>query len=225
MGLNSGLGRFVAVVYLVAAHVVLGSLVYERLRTPAAQPYVADPTEETPSHTPEPQSTPCAATAPEPPPIAESIPPSSTSGSIIIPVEGMKPNQLTDTFSAARAGGKSHDAIDIMASGGTPVMAAVRGKIVKFFDSVLGGITIYQASEDGKYIYYYAHLQRRADDLKEGDEVEQGRVIAYVGDTGNAGPGNYHLHFSIARTDDPKRYWTGTYINPFPFLKSGAAPN
>jgi murein DD-endopeptidase MepM/ murein hydrolase activator NlpD len=73
-------------------------------------------------------------------------------------------------------------------------------------------------------MYYYAHLQRRADDIHEGDLVKQGRTIGYVGDTGNAGPGNYHLHFSIARVADPKRYWEGTYVDPYPYLMSGQAP-
>jgi murein DD-endopeptidase MepM/ murein hydrolase activator NlpD len=89
---------------------------------------------------------------------------------------------------------------------------------------VAGGITIYVLGDDGKYMYYYAHLQRRADDVKEGDHVDQGKVIAYVGDTGNAGPGNTHLHFSIAQVTDPKRFWEGTYLNPYPLLRSGTAP-
>jgi len=111
-----------------------------------------------------------------------------------------------------------------MAPVGTPVLAAAKGEIVKFFDSVPGGITIYQASEDKKFIYYYAHLQRRADNLAPGTVVAQGTVIGYVGDTGNAGAGNYHLHFSIARVPDPKRYWEGSYLNPYPFLKTGTVP-
>jgi murein DD-endopeptidase MepM/ murein hydrolase activator NlpD len=107
-----------------------------------------------------------------------------------------------------------------MAPGGAPVLAAADGKIVKFHDSVPGGITIYEQSVDGKYVYYYAHLQRRADGLKEGDQVRQGAVIGYVGDTGNAGPGNYHLHFSLIEVTDPKRLWEGNNINPYPLLKN-----
>ena len=140
---------------------------------------------------------------------------------LMIPVKGVKRSQLVDTFTAARTNGRVHDAIDIMAPQGTPVLAAVDGEIIKFFDSVAGGITIYEASADQKYIYYYAHLQRRADDVKEHDRVARGRVIGYVGDTGNAGPGNYHLHFAISLATDPKRWWDGTYINPYPILKNG----
>jgi murein DD-endopeptidase MepM/ murein hydrolase activator NlpD len=146
------------------------------------------------------------------------VPTPNISG-LIIPVAGIKPEQLTDSFSDARAEGRIHDAIDIMAPAGTPVLAAADGEIVKFWESNAGGITIYELSVDKKFVYYYAHLQRRADDLKEGDMVKRGRVIAYVGDTGNAGPGNYHLHFSIAEISDPKRYWTGVYINPYPLLR------
>lgn len=138
---------------------------------------------------------------------------------LIIPVAGVRPDQLRDTFSEARLEGRVHDAIDIPAPRGTPVLAAADGPIVKLFQSQRGGTTIYQASVDGKFIYYYAHLDRYADGLIEGHSAKQGETIAYVGDTGNAGAGNYHLHFSIAVTSNPKRYWEGVNINPYPLLK------
>jgi murein DD-endopeptidase MepM/ murein hydrolase activator NlpD len=166
----------------------------------------------------------------------------STAG-LIIPVAGVKPDQLVDTFSASRsapappsnsvpgsenaapAEPRYHDAIDIMAPAGTPVVAAADGEIVRFWDSDRGGITIYQVTDDRKFVLYYAHLQRRADEIREGMHVKQGATIGFVGDTGNAGAGNYHLHFSIARITDPKRIWSGTYINPFPLLKNGSYPD
>ena len=137
---------------------------------------------------------------------------------LIIPVAGIKPDQLLDTFTASRSEGRTHDAIDIMAPAETPVIAATDGQIQKLWQSERGGITIYQLSGDQKLILYYAHLARYADGLTEGKQVRQGEVIAYVGDTGNAGAGNYHLHFSIAMVSDPKRYWEGTNINPYPLL-------
>ena len=144
----------------------------------------------------------------------------ATPTGLIIPVEGMRPGQLVDSFADLRSEGRVHGAIDIAAPAGTPVLAAADGKILKFLDSKPGGITIYQLSVDEKYVYYYAHLERRAEDLNEGDLVRQGRVIGFVGDTGNAGAGNYHLHFSIAAIGDPKRYWEGgANINPYPLLK------
>lgn len=106
-----------------------------------------------------------------------------------------------------------------MAPAGTPVLAATDGKILRLFQSERGGTTIYQLSRDEKTVYYYAHLERYADNLTEGSMVRQGDVIAYVGDTGNAGAGNYHLHFSMAAVSDPKRYWEGTNINPYPLLR------
>ena len=112
-----------------------------------------------------------------------------------------------------------HDAIDIPAPAGTPVLAVADGTIVKLFQSERGGTTIYQLSTDGKFIYYYAHLQRYADGLEAGHFAKQRETIAYVGDTGNAGTGNYHLHFSISVISDPKRYWEGTNINPYPLLR------
>ena len=138
---------------------------------------------------------------------------------LIIPVAGVKPKDLRDTFNDARSEGRVHDAIDIMAAGGTPVLAAADGEIARFFDSEKGGITIYQFSRDRKLMYYYAHLQARADQLQEHEFIRQGATIGYVGDTGNAGAGNFHLHFAIWIINDPKRYWDGTNINPYNFLK------
>ena len=137
---------------------------------------------------------------------------------LIIPVAGVKPEQLIDTFDAARSEGRVHDAIDIMAPAGTPVLAAADGRILKLFQSERGGTTIYQLGPNHE-VFYYAHLAGYAPGLAEGNNVRQGDVIAYVGDTGNAGPGNYHLHFSIAVVSDPKRYWEGTNINPYPLLR------
>jgi peptidoglycan LD-endopeptidase LytH len=138
---------------------------------------------------------------------------------LIIPVAGVRPDQLLDTYSDSRSEGRTHDAIDIMAPAETPVLAAADGQVQKLWQSERGGITIYQLSADQKMIFYYAHLARYADGLTEGKQVRQGEVIAYVGDTGNAGAGNYHLHFSIASVSDPKRYWDGTNINPYPLLR------
>ena len=119
---------------------------------------------------------------------------------LMIPVIGIKRAELQDTFNAARSEGRVHNAIDIKAAAGTPVVAVADGEIAKFFDSEKGGITIYEKSaRDERIVYYYAHLQKRADNLKENDFVRQGTVIGFVGDTGNAGAGNYHLHFAIIR--------------------------
>jgi murein DD-endopeptidase MepM/ murein hydrolase activator NlpD len=137
---------------------------------------------------------------------------------LIIPVAGVRPGQLVDTFTDARSEGRVHDAIDIPAAAGTPVFAAADGEIIKLFHSERGGTTIYQLSNEKKLVFYYAHLERYAEGIAEGNYVKQGDVIAYVGDTGNAGPGNYHLHFSISIVNDPKRYWEGTNINPYPLL-------
>jgi peptidoglycan LD-endopeptidase LytH len=138
---------------------------------------------------------------------------------LIIPVAGVRPEQLRDTFADARSEGRVHDAIDIPAPPGTPVLAAADGEIIKLFQSERGGTTIYELSTDKKLVFYYAHLQGYADGISPGKFVHQGETIAYVGDTGNAGTGNYHLHFSIAIVADPRRYWEGTNINPYPWLR------
>ena len=173
-----------------------------------------------------PPNSPVAVGTPLPPPPPVSPTPSTSTfigtADLIIPVAGVRPDQLIDTFDAARSEGRVHDAIDIPAAAETPVLAAADGKIQKLFHSERGGTTIYQLSADQKLIFYYAHLSHYAEGLAEGDIVRQGQVIAYVGDTGNAGAGNYHLHFSIANVSDPKRYWEGTNINPYPLLQNRA---
>ena len=138
---------------------------------------------------------------------------------LLIPVAEVKPEQLRDTFVDTRSEERVHNAIDIMAPRSTPVLAAADGKIVKLFSSAKGGITIYQSTVNERLIFYYAHLDRYAEGLKEGQFVAQGEAIAYVGDTGNAGLGNYHLHFAIWISTDPKRYWEGANINPYPLLR------
>ena len=138
---------------------------------------------------------------------------------LAIPVVGVKAEQLTDTFDAARAAGRRHDAIDIMANEGTPVIAAADGTIEKlFFSNGGGGITIYERSPDQKWIYYYAHLQSYAPGLAEGQQVKRGQVIARVDHTGDAVASAPHLHFAINAMSEGQRWWQGTPINPYPLL-------
>lgn len=141
---------------------------------------------------------------------------------LIIPVAGTAATALHDTFNEARSAGRAHQAIDIMAAQDTPVLAAADGEIARLFVSELGGNTVYQYSADKRFIFYYAHLARYATGLAAGQKVKQGDVLAYVGDSGNAGAGNFHLHFSIWRVTDPKRYWDGENLNPYPLLRKAA---
>jgi peptidoglycan LD-endopeptidase LytH len=129
------------------------------------------------------------------------------------------PNDLHDSFYAARSGGRVHRAIDIIVPRGTPVLAAADGEIVRIGRNRLGGKIIYQLSDDKKLVFYYAHLDRYAAGLRVGDYARQGDVIGYVGNTGNAGPGNYHLHFSISAVTNLNKLWKGSTINPYPILR------
>jgi murein DD-endopeptidase MepM/ murein hydrolase activator NlpD len=139
---------------------------------------------------------------------------------LAIPVAGVKPDQLVDTYTQARAGGaRSHDAIDIMAATGTQVVAAAPGKVEKlFFSDGGGGITAYVRSDDGRWSYYYAHLNGYAPGLTEGQRIERGAPIGTVGATGNANPAGPHLHFAINRMNPGEKWWQGTAINPYPLL-------
>lgn len=124
-------------------------------------------------------------------------------------------DDLRDTFSDPR-GGRTHEAIDIMAPRHTPVRAVEDGTIAKLFNSPGGGgITIYQFDPSGAFCYYYAHLDRYASGLREGQRVERGDTIGYVGNTGNASRTAPHLHFAIFRMTAERKWWKGDPINPY----------
>jgi murein DD-endopeptidase MepM/ murein hydrolase activator NlpD len=139
---------------------------------------------------------------------------------LAVPVAGIKPAQLSDTFTQARAGGaRVHDAIDIMAPEGTPVVAAADGTVEKLFNSQGGGgITVYVRSPDQRWTYYYAHLQGYAPGLAEGQRVKRGQMLGRVGHTGNANPAGPHLHFAINRMQPGEKWYHGAPVNPYPLL-------
>ena len=141
------------------------------------------------------------------------------SRALTLPVHGIKKEELRDTFNELRGGSRRHEAIDILAPRNTPVFAVEDGEIAKLFLSEAGGITAYQFDPTGKFVYYYAHLERYADGLKEGDKVKRGQVIGYVGTTGNAPRDTPHLHFAIFQLTDDKRWWQGTPIDPYSVLR------
>ncbi len=144
---------------------------------------------------------------------------------LAIPVQGISAEQLVDTYKQARAGGaRVHDAIDIMAPHGTPVLAASPGKVEKlFFSKGGGGVTAYVRSPDERYIFYYAHLERYAPGLKEGQIVKQGDPIGTVGSSGNANPAGPHLHFAIHRMAPGEKWYRGSPVNPYPLLAGDGA--
>jgi len=139
---------------------------------------------------------------------------------LALPVAGVKPGQLSDTYTQARAGGaRLHDAIDIMAPEGTAVAAAADGTVEKlFFSPGGGGITVYVRSPDQRWVYYYAHLQGYAPGLAEGQRVRRGQLIGRVGHTGNASAAGPHLHFAIHRMQPGEKWYHGSAINPYPLL-------
>lgn len=134
-----------------------------------------------------------------------------------MPIDKLTATDLRDSFDEVRGKGK-HEAVDILAPKGTPVRAVVAGTIQKFFLSKPGGKTIYLFDEQGKYCYYYAHLDAYRDGLREGQKVIPGEMIGYVGSTGNADERVPHLHFAIFELTPLKQWWKGEPINPYPLL-------
>ena len=139
-------------------------------------------------------------------------------GKLLVPVQGVKSASLTDTFDQPRGNQRHHEALDIMAAKGTPVLAAADGKVEKLFQSKPGGTTLYQFDPSGRYAYYYAHLDRYADGIKEGMDLKRGDVLGYVGVTGNSDPNAPHLHFSVVELTPEKQWWKGTPLNPYPLM-------
>lgn len=142
-------------------------------------------------------------------------------GTLMIPVQGITATQLTDTFTQARGANRVHDAIDIMAPQGTPVVAVADGSVAKLFDSKAGGITLYQFDPSGRFVYYYAHLKGYAPGMVEGKALKRGEVIGYVGSSGNANPDAPHLHFAVGTLTADKQWWDYTAVNPYPLLSGG----
>jgi murein DD-endopeptidase MepM/ murein hydrolase activator NlpD len=143
----------------------------------------------------------------------------AASGVLAVPVVGVARKAIMDSWNDARGGGtRGHHGTDIMAAGGTPVVAAAPGRIEKLFQSGLGGITLYVRSPDRRWTYYYAHLAGYAAGLREGMTVKAGDTLGYVGDTGDAGAGNYHLHFGLTKMQPGERWWQGENVNPYPLL-------
>ncbi|MBC7608992.1 MAG: M23 family metallopeptidase [Polaromonas sp.] len=163
-----------------------------------------------------------AVTADTAPPVAVAARTPAEPPALLLPVQGVAASDLRDTFDDGRDGDKrGHEAIDILAPRGTPVLAVEDGRIVKLFLSKPGGITVYQFDPSGQFAYYYAHLDRYAEGLAEGQTVRRGAVIGYVGSSGNASPDAPHLHFSLFRLGPEKQWWKGEPINPFGFLGGG----
>jgi murein DD-endopeptidase MepM/ murein hydrolase activator NlpD len=138
-----------------------------------------------------------------------------------IPVQGVTPAQLHDTYSESR-GTRVHEAIDILAPRRTPVLSATKGRLLKLFNSKPGGLMIYATDETEHFILLYGHLDGYAPGMTNGMKLERGQVIGYVGTTGNAPPGTPHLHFGILRGRPSASWSKGEAVNPYPLLMSGA---
>jgi peptidoglycan LD-endopeptidase LytH len=152
-------------------------------------------------------------------PAATSTAAEAADGPLTVPVAGIARSQLSDTFDDSRGGGRLHEALDIMAPTGTPVLAAAAGRVEKLFRSDAGGNTVYVRSDDRRTLFYYAHLDAYAPDLREGQQVERGERLGTVGATGNANPAAPHLHFAVMRTAPDAAWWEpATALNPYPLL-------
>jgi len=161
-----------------------------------------------------------------PAPIAPEAASDAPAPVMIVPVAGIDATTLRSNWGDVRGGGtRGHQGLDIMAPAGTPVIAAADGTIEKLYLSKGGGgITLYQRAAGGRWLLYYAHLASYAPGTAEGRRVRAGETLAYVGDTGNAGTGNYHLHFAVARMAPGEGWWQGTPVDPYPLLAGGPSP-
>ena len=143
---------------------------------------------------------------------------------IAMPLRGIDPDSLRSSFDAPRSGGlRRHEALDIMAPRSTPILAAAKGRILKLFTSVAGGLMIYATDSSERFILMYAHLDHYATGARDGAPLERGQLIGYVGSTGNASAAAPHLHFAILRSADVKHWSKGNAIDPLPVLRAAEA--
>ena len=186
--------------------------------TPAPSPRTLPPQPPSPA--------PATQTVPAPVPSSNTTVPASVSeAALLLPVVGIQPGELVDTFNQTRGSTRIHEALDIMAPRGREVVAVADGKLVKLFNSKQGGLTVYQYDPTERFAYYYAHLDRYAPGLVEGKLLKRGELIGTVGSTGNANPATPHLHFAIFELGPEKRWWEGRPINPYPLLRGSVAPS
>jgi len=183
----------------------------ERIHAPSAPP--ARPASPAPG-LPDTTRSPAPAPAPNTPPVAQT--------GLLMPVEGVVPAGLRDNFREMR-NGHPHEALDIPAPRGTPVLAVAEGNVAKLFRSKPGGLTVYQFDDGQNWCFYYAHLDHYAKGLTAGALLRKGDVLGYVGTTGDAPPDAPHLHFAIFKLGPAKRWWEGTLVDPYPFLAGHAA--
>jgi peptidoglycan LD-endopeptidase LytH len=125
-----------------------------------------------------------------------------------VPVQGILPSELADTWGAARSGGRTHEGIDIFARRGTPVISSTQGLVIFKGLNLLGGRVVEVVGPAG-WRHYYAHLDAWSV-VGIGDWVEVGTVLGYVGDSGNAKGTPTHLHYGV--------YARGEATNPYPLL-------
>ena len=153
--------------------------------------------------------------------MADGVPPSAEllARRLEMPVQGVARTALANTFQAARSAGRSHQAVDIMAARGTPVIAVDDGSIARLQQNGPGGNAVYQHDPQGGYCYYYAHLDAYALGLAPGQAVKRGQILGFVGSTGNASPGAPHLHFAIYEVDAGTPGCNGRPVNPYAVLR------
>lgn len=124
----------------------------------------------------------------------------------IFPMQTTPTCHVLDNFGDPRPGGRSHEGTDMLASLDQEIYAVVDGTLShqviagQAGSSLSGNSWHLDAAGTSKASYAYMHLSRFAPGLSNGSFVSQGQVIGYVGDTGDPGPGNYHLHFEYHPT-------------------------
>lgn len=137
---------------------------------------------------------------------------------LALPIENFDVARIKGSFYEMH-GGVMHGAADMLAPRNTPVRAVENGTITRLFNSKLGGLTIYEADPTGRFVYYYAHLEKYADNIHDGDAVKKGEVIGYVGTSGNAPPNTPHLHFSVGVGNALKKWWVTSSVDPYEVFK------
>jgi murein DD-endopeptidase MepM/ murein hydrolase activator NlpD len=138
---------------------------------------------------------------------------------LLVPVFGVERHELVDSFGDPRDEDRLHEAIDIPAPRGTPVVAAAPGRVQSVFRSSRGGLSVYQIDRTETWCLYYGHLDRFADGLEAGQYLNTGDAIGTVGTSGNAPDDVPHLHFAVLTLGDTMRCSDGRAVNPFALFR------
>lgn len=120
---------------------------------------------------------------------------------------GVQAESIYDSYGDPRGrGSRSHQGLDMMAPAGTPIVSPTDAEVERIGRWSGAGEFVITEANDEEFRYF--HLKEPAEYLDEGDNIDAGHLIGFVGASGNATKDAPHLHLEIREDGDA--------INPYP---------